>query len=504
MSGRGRATLWVFGGILLGRIIGYGRELSISSTFGLSGMGDVVQAGLTIPDIMFNLLVGGAVGGALIPEFTRRSPEERNGLHRTASIWLGSVLMVVALLASIWPAPLATLVASGFKALEKTELLIQLVRGLVFVVPVTAVAAVTRAYLHAHQRFASASVSAFIYNLGLVVGVVLMGAGAPLEVIVIAALGGALAAWLVQLAESRIVRVPEVVRVPLESGLFLRYGQALLVGALIFVMPVLAKSAASHFGEGSWSIMHYAIKLIELPLGTVLTVLSVVLLPSFAERLETHREDTLALAGSALRVTLMLAVAIAAPLAIFSQGFATLLFGYGAMGPDGARRVGELAAPLVVAMAGQAVLSLLTSLSHAQRDMVSPVVASVIALGAGVATWFLTVPMGVTSIAVAYAVTFAVLPLVLMALLHIRHRFDLVASLSGMRYGMALAMMCGLAFLASVGVRAWVLTPLAQVGVGLGLGAVMLGVGIFVGQIRPDVAQLRGAKRQNQTEPAEE
>ncbi len=126
MSGRGRATLWVFGGILLGRIIGYGRELSISSTFGLSGMGDVVQAGLTIPDFMFNLLVGGAVGGALIPEFTRRSPEERNGLHRTASIWLGSVLMVVALLASIWPAPLATLVASGFKALEKTELLIQL------------------------------------------------------------------------------------------------------------------------------------------------------------------------------------------------------------------------------------------------------------------------------------------------------------------------------------------------------------------------------------------
>jgi hypothetical protein len=132
------------------------------------------------------------------------------------------------------------------------------------------------------------------------------------------------------------------------------------------------------------------------------------------------------------------------------------------------------------------------------------VVASVAALGAGVATGFLTAPMGVASIAVAYAVTFAVLPLVLMALLHIRHRFDLVSSLAGMRYGMALAMMCGLAFVASLVVRAWVLTPWAQVGVGVVLGAVMLGVGFFVGQIRPDVAQLRGAKRQNQTEPAEE
>lgn len=503
MSGRGRATLWVFGGILLGRIIGYGRELSISSTFGISGMSDIVQAGLSIPDVMFNLLAGGAVGAALIPEFTRRTAAERNGLHRTALIWLVSALLLVAIAGAIWPAPLGTLVAGGLVPRD-AELLNQLVRGLVFVVPLTAAAAVTRAYLHAHQRFASASVSTFIFNAGLVVGVILIGKGAPLEVLVLAALAGAATSWLVQLAESRIIRAPEVERVPLEPGLALRYGQALAVGVLIFVMPVLAKSAASHFAAGSYTIMHYAIKLIELPLGTVLTVLSVVLLPSFAERLETHREDTLALAGSALRITLMLAAAIAVPLAIFSQGFATLLFGYGAMGPDGARRVGELAAPLVVAMAGQAVLSLLTSLSHAQRDMVSPVVASVIALGAGVATGFLTAPMGVTSIALAYAVTFAVLPLVLMALLHIRHRFDLVASLSGMRYGMALAMMCGLAFLASVGVRAWVLTPLAQVGVGLALGAVMLGVGVFVGQIRPDIAQLRGAKRQNLPEPTEE
>lgn len=504
MSGRGRATLWVFGGILLGRIIGYGRELSIASTFGLSDMADVVQAGLTIPDVMFNLLVGGAVGAALIPEFTRRSGEERNGLHRAALVWLGSVLAVVALIAAIWPAPLVTLVASGFKPPAKVDLVTQLVRGLVFVVPLTAVAAVTRAYLHAHQRFASASISTFIYNLGLVVGVVLMGAGAPLEVIVIAALAGAATAWLVQLAESRIVRVAEVVRVPFESALALRYGQALVVGVLIFVMPVLAKSAASHYGEGSWTTMHYAIKLIELPLGTILTVLSVVLLPAFAERLESHREESLALAGSALRVTLMLAVAIAAPLAIFSQAFATLLFGYGEMGPDGARRVGELAAPLVIAMVGQAILSLLTSLSHAKRDMVSPVVASVVALVAGALTGFLMAPMGITSIAVAYAVTFAVLPVVLMALLHVRHRFELAASLAGMRYGMAIAMMGGLAVGVSVVVQFAPLTPLLQVVVALALGAAMLALGLVVGQIKPDLAQLRGAKRQNQTEPAEE
>lgn len=503
MSGRGRATLWVFGGILLGRIIGYGRELSIASTFGISDMADVVQAALSIPDVMFNLLAGGAVGAALIPEFTRRNPEERNGLHRTALIWLVSALILVAIAGTVWPAPLSKLVAGGLSPRD-SDLLIGLIRGLVFVVPLTAAAAVTRAYLHAHQRFASASVSTFIFNLGLVVGVILIGKGAPLEVLMLAALAGAATSWLVQLAEAKIIRAPEATPVPLEPALALRYGQALAVGVLIFIMPVFAKSAASHFSEGSFTLMHYAIKLIELPLGTVLTVLSVVLLPSFAERLDSHRDETLALAGSALRITLMVAVAIAVPLAIFSQGFATAFFGYGAMGPDGARRVGELAAPLVVAMTGQAVLSLLTSLSHAKRDMVSPVVASVVALGAGVATGFIAAPMGVTSIALAYAVTFAVLPLVLMALLHIRHRFDLVSSLAGMRYGMSLAMMCGLAFVASLVVRAWVLAPLAQVGVGLALGAVMLGVGVFVGQIRPDIAQLRGAKRQNQTEPAEE
>ena len=56
--------------ILLSRILGFVRERAIAEVFGRTGVTDVFFAAFAIPDLMYQLLVGGALSSAFIPVFT--------------------------------------------------------------------------------------------------------------------------------------------------------------------------------------------------------------------------------------------------------------------------------------------------------------------------------------------------------------------------------------------------------------------------------------------------
>src|SRR5687767_5124875 len=64
-----RAGAIVSGGILLGRVLGFVREVVLAHKLGAGPAADVAVYALTLPDVFTNLLVSGAVSAALIPEF---------------------------------------------------------------------------------------------------------------------------------------------------------------------------------------------------------------------------------------------------------------------------------------------------------------------------------------------------------------------------------------------------------------------------------------------------
>jgi len=60
-------------GLLLGRLSGFVRESIVATTYGTSSQADIVVLMLTVPDLLVNILVGGAMGAVLIPEFNSSS-----------------------------------------------------------------------------------------------------------------------------------------------------------------------------------------------------------------------------------------------------------------------------------------------------------------------------------------------------------------------------------------------------------------------------------------------
>src|SRR6478672_9823315 len=60
----------VGGAFVLSRVLGLVREAAIARQFGTSAQTDAYIAAFRVPDTLFLLIVGGAVGSAFIPVFT--------------------------------------------------------------------------------------------------------------------------------------------------------------------------------------------------------------------------------------------------------------------------------------------------------------------------------------------------------------------------------------------------------------------------------------------------
>src|SRR5690606_42163557 len=56
--------------ILISRLLGFIRERAIADVFGLTWETDAFRAAFNIPDLMYFLLVGGAISSAFIPVFS--------------------------------------------------------------------------------------------------------------------------------------------------------------------------------------------------------------------------------------------------------------------------------------------------------------------------------------------------------------------------------------------------------------------------------------------------
>src|SRR3954447_8864072 len=111
---------------VLSRVTGLLREVAIGNQFGTSAEYDAYLAAFRVPDILFQLIAGGALGSAFIPTFTQywaKGGSDPTQDHARAAWQLFSrtinlvvlILVVLAALAALWAKPLVVwVIAPGF------------------------------------------------------------------------------------------------------------------------------------------------------------------------------------------------------------------------------------------------------------------------------------------------------------------------------------------------------------------------------------------------------
>lgn len=164
----------VIGGLsLVSRFLGIFRDRVLAGQFGAGDVLDAYYAAFRLPDLVYNLLILGAVSAGLIPVFTSllAKRHEKDAWKLINSILnLLSVLLLIVCIVLFFSAPwLVPAITPGFPR-EKIDLVIGLSR-IMFLSPFfLGISAIFSSVLQSYRKFLVYSLAPIMYNLGIIFG----------------------------------------------------------------------------------------------------------------------------------------------------------------------------------------------------------------------------------------------------------------------------------------------------------------------------------------------
>ncbi|MFH1671368.1 MAG: murein biosynthesis integral membrane protein MurJ [Candidatus Portnoybacteria bacterium] len=157
---------------LISRLLGLVRDRILAGTFGASNELDIYYAAFRIPDLVYSLLVLGAISAGFIPVFLNYLQRDKGQAWYLASSVLNLMtlsLIIACSLLIVFAPYLMKLVAPGFSE-DKLSMAIKLTR-IMFLSPIfLGLSAVLGGILQSFRRFLVYSLGPIMYNLGIIFG----------------------------------------------------------------------------------------------------------------------------------------------------------------------------------------------------------------------------------------------------------------------------------------------------------------------------------------------
>jgi putative peptidoglycan lipid II flippase len=180
----GAAAILVASFSVLSRFLGIIRDKILASEFGAGATLDAYYAAFRVPDLLFNLIVLGALSAGFIPVYTKYikdfSVSGKESREKNKEAWLLSTyvlnllmisLLLISILGMIFANYLVDALVPGFGP-EQRDLTVTLTR-IMFLSPIfLGISSVLSGVLQSYKRFFAYSLAPILYNLGIILGVV--------------------------------------------------------------------------------------------------------------------------------------------------------------------------------------------------------------------------------------------------------------------------------------------------------------------------------------------
>ncbi|MDR1922476.1 MAG: murein biosynthesis integral membrane protein MurJ [Candidatus Adiutrix sp.] len=380
---------------LLSRLAGLARDQVTAYFFGSSFVADAFFMAFRIPNLLRRLLAEGALTVAFVPVFTET--REKDGqtaageLFRNMFGLLALVLTAVCALGLIFAPQIVAVMAPGFKGNpEQFQLTIFLTRVLFPYIFFMGLCAVFMGALNSAGRFAAPALGPFVCNLVMILAAAALSPRLQIPILGLAI--GALAGGALQLA----IQLPSLARagLPLAPGanfrspaikkILLLMGPAAL-GAAVYQLSVFINSIlASKLPEGSVSLLYYADRLMQFPLGIFTMAIGSAALPALARQSALgDRAGFIDSARFALGLSFFITIPAAVGLAVLAEPLVTFLFQRGSFSAQSA--LGTAAAlrafaPGLPFLSGAGILA---RIFYSRADTKTPAIAAAVCLMAG-------------------------------------------------------------------------------------------------------------------------
>jgi putative peptidoglycan lipid II flippase len=399
---------------LMSRVLGFVRDVLIADRLGAGMVADAFFVALKLPDLFRQLFGEGAFNASFIPAFAgalateghdaaRRFAEEVTSLM---VLWLGGL----SLAGVLFMPEMMVVLAPGFAEIPaKFALAVRLTRITFPYLMLVCLTASFAGVLNGLHRFAAAAAAPILFNLCAIAALLFLTpfvptAGDALAYGVTVSGMAQLALLAVAMAQAGMalrLRWPRLT--PAVRLVMRRMGPGVIGVGVMQINVAVDTIVASLLKPGSVSVLYYANRVNQLPLGVIGVTVGTALLPVLSRQvrgrtpLAAHR--TL---NRAIEFALALTLPAAVGLAVASVPIIRALFERGAFtGTDVTATASALIA-YAVGVPATVLAKVLAPSFFARGDTRTPVLVGVAALAVNLAFIFaLMVPLGATGIALA-------------------------------------------------------------------------------------------------------
>jgi putative peptidoglycan lipid II flippase len=285
-----RSTLIVMTAFAAAKGISLIQTWVIARSFGISPEYDAFVAANRLPEIIFNLIAGGAIAFAFIPVFTGLlARNETKQAWKTAS-HVANTIFLLTLIASALAFALSdwlvtALIAPGFPP-EIQSLTTGLMRVLLVSTLIFSVSGLVMGILQSHNRFLLPALAPIMYDLGILFGVLFLIGPFGIYGLALGAVLGAALHLLVQIPGLFIVRAKWSAefgwRDPnLRKVIVLMIPRIADLG-LISVSAIITTNILSRLGPGATSAYDWGWRLMQIPETLIGTAMGTVIFPTLA------------------------------------------------------------------------------------------------------------------------------------------------------------------------------------------------------------------------------
>ncbi len=399
-----RAAGTVMLAFALGQVVGLLRTILVSGAFGTGSELDAFWAANQVPETLFNLIAGGALGSAFIPVFTHLIARRENaGAWKLASSIANLVLAVMAglcLLSALFaPIIVRYALASGFAGNPAQEALaIHLLRILLPAAAVFAISGLVMGILNAHQIFLIPALAPSMYPLGIIMGLLLFKKTLGIDSLAVGVLAGSVLHLGVQIPTLLRLRPQYRPSFGLQEPLVREVGR--LMAPRLFGVAVVRLNfwvntlLASYLATGSITAITAGFQLMMMPQAAIAQSIATASLPTFSAQAAEGRLDKMrsSLAAS-LRGVILLAAPASAGLILLSTPVVSLLLERGVFDVRSTRLVSWALIWYAAGLVGHSVVEITSRAFYALHDTKTPVKVGAAAMALNILLSIALIPL---------------------------------------------------------------------------------------------------------------
>jgi putative peptidoglycan lipid II flippase len=401
---------------LLSRFLGVIRDRILAGQFGAGEALDIYYAAFRVPDLIFNLVVLGALSAGFIPVFTtllKKDEEEKKEAWKLASNvlnFLSLSILGLSILGIIFANPLVKIIAPGFSS--EAQLLTAKLTRVMFLSPLfLGISGVLGGILQSTKRFLVYSIAPMAYNLGIIFGALYLSRWFGIYGL---AWGVVIGAFL-----HAAIQLPAVFSLGFRWSLILDYrdlntrkiGKMMIPRTLSLAVSqvglLFTTVIASMLPSGSLAIFNFANNLASFPVGIFGVSFAIAAFPSFSEN-AFNSEVLLKKFSTTMRQIMFFVIPATVFIITLRAQIIRVVLGTGAFDWNDTVQTMNALGLFSASLVAQAAAPLLVRVFYARHNSKTPLYIGALSVLVNlILSWFLGKKMGVTGLAIAASISSA-------------------------------------------------------------------------------------------------